>query len=312
MSPTALEAFLTQAGWADAARAPLAADASTRAYLRLTRDDGARAVLMQAPVARDPDRSSLDAFRRIGAHLRGLGLSAPQEIAAAPDLGLILMEDLGDATLASLLATAPAEAERAYGRTTDLLAHLATCPAPPGLDAPEPPAMVEMIDLTLDRLPPGTAPGLKPALTAALARHAGGPPCASLRDVHGDNLLWLPDRAGHAAIGLLDFQDAVMLPRGYDLASLLDDPRRVVPEAWRAALVPVAERPRIATLSALRNLRILGIFHRLATERAKPHYAAFLPRTRALVARAGAEVDLPVAEVLDATRAWEPREGALP
>jgi aminoglycoside/choline kinase family phosphotransferase len=56
-----------------------------------------------------------------------------------------------------------------------------------------------------------------------------------MRDVHGDNLIWRPRPAGLLRIGLLDFQDALVLPDGYDLASLLDDPRREVPETWRGA-----------------------------------------------------------------------------
>ena len=44
----ALESFLKQAGWADAARAPLPGDASTRRYMRLDRQ-GSRAMLMDQP-----------------------------------------------------------------------------------------------------------------------------------------------------------------------------------------------------------------------------------------------------------------------
>jgi aminoglycoside/choline kinase family phosphotransferase len=142
----------------------------------------------------------------------------------------------------------------------------------------------------------------------------------SLRDVHADNLIWRAERTGADRVGLLDFQDALVLPDGYDLASLLDDPRRRVPEAWRAEAIgryaadrrrpPVEMAQRVAVLSVLRNLRILGIFRRLARDEGRPGYASYLPRTRDLIARGVAHPGLealraPVAEVLHRSRDWQ-------
>jgi aminoglycoside/choline kinase family phosphotransferase len=304
---TAQHAFLDAAGWREATATPLAADASARRYTRLALG-ATRAVLMEAPVATEADRASFAAFRRIGAHLRGLGLSAPEEFRADPAAGLILMEDLGDTTLSRLLADDPTTARQAYAATAALLPRLARTP-PVGLAAPNADGMAAMVGLTFDLLPDSDAlrARLLAALAEALRRHAPGAPVLSLRDVHGDNLLWLPHRAGDARIGLLDFQDALLLPSGYDLASLLDDPRRNVPEDWRNDLISeFADTPRINVLSLQRNLRILGIFHRLATQFGKPQYHAFLPRTRALVARAaeGLPVKAEVADLLDRTAGW--------
>lgn len=319
--PAPIDALLNGAGWSGAARAPLAGDASARAYQRLTRDDGATAILMQAPVATPSDRASLQSFLAIGAHLAGLGLSTPAVHAADPAHGLVMMEDFGDDTLARLLATDPATARSAYGATaTRLLPRLATSDLPAGIARPDPTGQAAMITLTLDLLPdPAAVAGLEGGLATALATLCPGPPVLALRDCHGDNLIWLPDRPGPAAIGLLDYQDAVALPLGYDLASLLDDPRRALPPGWRADLtrafatataLPLPEvEARLATLSLLRNLRILGIFHRLATQQGKPLYRAFLPRTAALIDRAIAHPDLaalrpPVAAVLRQTADW--------
>ena len=58
-----------------------------------------------------------------------------------------------------------------------------------------------------------------------------------LRDFHSPNLIWLPDRDGYRRVGLLDFQDTVIGPTGYDVASLLQDARVDVPEAARARAV---------------------------------------------------------------------------
>jgi len=320
VSPAA-QALLSRNGWADAALAPLAADASARSYMRLTRASGATAVLMLAPVATPTDRDSLAAFLRTGQHLSALGLSAPAAIATDPANGLILMEDFGDITLSRLLATDPATAQTAYAVTaTQTLPRLATAPVPDWAARPDTAAQGGMIALTLGLLPdPAALTGLEGRVADALASHCPGPPVLALRDCHGDNLIWLPARDGAARIGLLDFQDAVALPLGYDLASLLDDPRRALPEGWRADLtarfaaaldLPLpAMEARLATLSLLRNLRILGIFHRLATQMGKPRYRAFLARTGELIDRAVAHPALadlraPVAEVRRQTHGW--------
>ena len=141
-----------------------------------------------------------------------------------------------------------------------------------------------------------------------------------LRDYHVDNLMVVDGRDGVAGCGLLDFQDALVMPDGYDLASLLDDPRRIVPEIWRDDLITryaVARGTgraemarRVALLSLQRNLRILGIFRRLATERGRPSYARFLPRTRILLKRATDHRDLGklrplINELLAQTAHWQ-------
>jgi aminoglycoside/choline kinase family phosphotransferase len=321
LAPASQEAFLDGIGWADAARMPLTGDASARAYLRLTREAGETAILMRAPVDAEADRDSLAAFLRVGRHLAALGLSAPEVIAVDLPNGLILMEDFGDATLARLLAADPAAAQAAYAvSATDMLAILAAAPVPDWAARPDAAAQAGMIDLTLGLLPePAAVAGLRPALAEALERHCPGPYVLSLRDCHGDNLIWLPARRGASRIGLLDYQDAVALPLGYDLASLVDDPRRDLPEGWRADLIarfaaafglPLAEaEARVATLSLLRNLRILGIFHRLATQMGKPQYRAFLPRTGRLIDRAVdhpalADLRAPVADLRRQTQGW--------
>jgi len=109
-----------------------------------------------------------------------------------------------------------------------------------------------------------------------------------LRDYHVDNLMML-DRPGLAGVGLLDFQDAVRGPTAYDLVSLVNDARRDVPRALAERLVvryraafPALDRARFdaacAILSAQRNLKIIGIFTRLAARDGKPGYLMHIPR----------------------------------
>ena len=110
-----------------------------------------------------------------------------------------------------------------------------------------------------------------------------------LRDYHAENLLWLPDRPGHAAVGLLDYQDVLAGHPAYDLVSLLEDARRDTTEELQVAMLDLylAARPGLdaaefrtayAVLGAQRNLKIVGIFTRLAVRDGKPAYLALIPR----------------------------------
>ena len=83
---------------------------------------------------------------------------------------------------------------------------------------------------------------LQPAIEA--------PPTWVLRDYHSPNLLWLPEREDIARVGLLDFQDALMGPAAYDLASLLQDARVDVPEPLEIALLGRYARAAVPTIRA--------------------------------------------------------------
>ena len=88
---------------------------------------------------------------------------------------------------------------------------------------------------------------------ALLAGRSTTPPTWVLRDYHSPNLLWLPERDGVARVGLLDFQDAVMGPAAYDLASLLQDARVDVPETMEIALLSRYTRARRAADAGFRR-----------------------------------------------------------
>ena len=116
-----------------------------------------------------------------------------------------------------------------------------------------------------------------------------------LRDYHAENLIWLPGRKGIARVGLLDFQDAMTGHRAYDLVSLLQDVRRDVPAGIETRMLARyidgsgtndhAFRTAYAVLGAQRNLRILGVFARLATDYGKPRYVDLIPRVWAHLVR---------------------------
>ena len=70
---------------------------------------------------------------------------------------------------------------------------------------------------------------------------------------HSPNLHWLAERQGLKRIGLIDFQDAVLGPPAYDVASLLQDARVDVPDDLEMRLAALYVRRRTAADPALRR-----------------------------------------------------------
>lgn len=271
--------FLEKAGWAEAQAEPLAGDASARRYTRL-RQAGQSAILMQDP------GGDVAQFARLARHLLSIGLSAPRILAEDNGHGLLLLEDLGDGLIAHLAN--PREEQRLYLLATDALVALHRHP-PPDLPRATPDRLCQMIDLAYLHYAnaPEALTAAQAALLPLLQDHAQPCDVMILRDYHGENILELPDRQGPARAGLLDFQDAMQGHRAYDLASLLRDARREVqPATVEACLTRYTEqtgqnpdrfRAAFAVQSLQRNLRILGVFARLAAQ-GKPRYLEFLPQ----------------------------------
>lgn len=300
----AIEAFLSRNGWGNAGRAPLADDASFRRYERLHL--GARtAVLMDAP----PPHEDIRPFRKIARHLIGLGYSAPEIYAGDDDLGLLLLEDLGDDTFTRVLATGGDET-RLYESAVDILIDLHQRPVaeavPPGLPAYDDRRLLDEANLMADWTYPAIADGGPLPETARTAYAAAWhdvfrrlrqqPKTLVLRDYHVDNLLWLPNRDGVRRCGLLDFQDALAGPGAYDLMSLLEDARRDLAHGLKTTMLAryLAAFPDIDKtafmaafdiLAAQRHAKVIGIFTRLYVRDGKPDYLAHIPRVWRLLER---------------------------
>lgn len=119
-------------------------------------------------------------------------------------------------------------------------------------------------------------------------------PTLVMRDYHSPNIIWRGGEAFPQRLGLIDFQDAVIGPQAYDLASLAQDARVDIPPSLERALIEayLAERRGAAQfdeaaflrdyaiLAAQRASKILGIFVRLDERDGKPAYLAHLPRMR--------------------------------
>jgi len=292
-----MQAFLTAAGWADAEVRFLAGDASDRSYFRLSRQ-GTRAVVMDAPPGRGDDPAT---FLAIASHLAALGLSAPRCFAQDLETGFLLLEDLGDGIYARLIEADLGAEPALYKPAVEVLVHLQAQPAAADLANLSAADWAEAACFALDWYrfaitgEHADPSDFRSILTAALARYADGPRVMILRDYHAENLLWLPDRAGLARVGLLDFQLAQMGQPGYDVVSLLQDARRDVSLDVESAMIShfieltgstdAAFRPAYAVLGAQRALRILGIFARLCLHGGKPGYIALIPRVWAQLQR---------------------------
>ena len=299
--PGAMAAFLEAAGWGDVLPVQLAADASFRRYYRLRRGHD-RAIIMDAP----PPQEHVGPYLLVAATLRRLGLSAPEVLAEDRMQGFLLLEDFGDDTYTRLLDRG-ADPRELYALAIDTLAALQRRVAAddlPGLPPYDEARLLGEAALLTDwYVPAFTGAPLAAAQRedylalwqAALAQVMEAfPATLVLRDFHVDNLMLLPDREGVRRCGLLDFQDAVCGPPGYDLVSLLEDARRDVSPALRQMmteryLAAVSGFDRrgftraASVLATQRNCKILGIFTRLWKRDGKPGYLAHVPRLWRLI-----------------------------
>ena len=103
------------------------------------------------------------------------------------------------------------------------------------------------------------------------------------RDFHVSNLMLVKK-----SIGIIDSQDALIGNRAYDLASLIDDVRLKTSKSFKKKIFNfyIKRQKKIniyklkndfEILSILRNLKIIGIFTRLATRDGKKKYLKLIP-----------------------------------
>lgn len=273
--------WLAARGYGNWTKQPLAGDASNRRYDRLTY--GPDSLILMS----DADAQTMARFLSLTEHLRAGGLCAPQTITADVPSGFALIEDLGRETLRTHLDHRPGEEADIYAAVPDLLAAIARLPVPQGLDHLDAARGAAMIEPLQTYAPGADLSPLKKALHRALEPFDATPTVLCLRDFHAENLIWRPGRSGNDRFGLLDYQDAVAGHLAYDLASLLSDCRRdVSAPAAEATLARMAQltgqedddlRAAVAAWSVQRNLRILGIFARLAAT-GKRTYLTLMPR----------------------------------
>jgi len=318
----AVRKFLDESDYGDAERERVAGDASARSYERLTLGHR-RVILMNSP--RRPDgppvrngrpysaiahlAEDVRPFVALAHGLKEHGFSAPEIYAADLAAGFLILEDLGSDAVVE--GDPPEPMGFRYQTAVDALIELHrlvlpdTLPIPPDDEHRIPPYDLDALLIEVELLPDWYLPYRGARLTSGaretyldLWRDVLVPalnvrPTWVLRDFHSPNLLWLPERSEFARVGLLDFQDAVMGPPAYDVASLLQDARVDVSEELEIELLGRYVRARkeaddefdipefvqnYSILTAQRASKILGIFARLDRRDGKPQYLRHLPR----------------------------------
>lgn len=314
-----IRAFLDKSGHGSSKRHHLTGDASARAYETITPEKGPSVILMNAPAQPDgpPIKNGLpyskiarlaedmSAFVGVSILLEENGFRVPHIEAMDLDRGLLLIENLGTG---SVLDDEGKPVEERYLACSNLLAAMhektwkAQVELPNGDIHIVPPfdrnAMMIEVDLLKQWYVPyrlGRELDLKEseqfdAIWDRLITELNvAETSILLRDYHSPNIIWMDHESGQDRIGLIDFQDALIGPTAYDLASLAQDARVDVSEELEAKLVHryCAQRSELdetefrsayAIMAAERATKVLGIFVRLSKRDGKHGYLKHLSR----------------------------------
>jgi N-acetylmuramate 1-kinase len=292
-------------GSADFAIAPASIDASFRRYFRITPvtpwRGHATLIAMDAP----PPQEDCRPFVHVAHLLSAAGLHAPAVLTGDIPRGFLLLADLGTRTyLAALDGTSAPEL---YADAIDALIRWQRATHDGELPLYDEALLTRELNLFPDwyvakhlgvALTSTQAAALAGAFRLILDNNLAQPRVFVHRDYHSRNLM-----VAEPNPGVLDFQDAVVGPVTYDLVSLLRDAYI----AWDEELqidwaVRYWERARTAGLpvgddfgnffrdfewmGVQRQLKVLGIFARLAHRDGKRIYLDDMPRVMAYLRRA--------------------------
>jgi aminoglycoside/choline kinase family phosphotransferase len=276
---------------------PASSDASFRRYFRVFCSGGTY-VVMDAP----PGKENVRPYLKVSRLLESLGAHVPHVHEADAERGLLLLEDLG-ATLYLERLEAGDDPEPLYADALRVLAviqvrgHAACAQLAPYGRAELLREMALMPEWFLGRhlalAPAADETRLIDAAFEFLIAEALAQPVVFVhRDYHARNLMVVSERNP----GIIDFQDALAGPVGYDLVSLLKDcyiawPRARVVE-WVSGYRELLRSQGGATgeseqqflrwfdlIGVQRHIKVLGIFCRLWYRDGKPGYLPDLPRT---------------------------------
>ena len=301
---------------------PLAGDASSRRYYRALLD-GPRAprsaIIMELQGSSLPLSSEELAifheppkelpFLNLHRFLNRLGVRIPALYGHWVEEGILLLEDLGDRSLwDSVQGLSPAEIIRWYEKAIDQLLLIQVA----GTRAKDDSCIAfkqrfdfrlymwefgHFLEYGLEKRPGGKiSPVERELLTRSFediaSRLEGQPPCLNHRDYHSWNLMVL-----NGEVAVIDFQDALLAPPQYDLASLLNDRETdyIIQPDMEDHLIGYYLQKRdeageervnrdefseIYILSAVqRDLKVIGRFHYLDLIKGKPGYKKYLPPT---------------------------------
>jgi aminoglycoside/choline kinase family phosphotransferase len=224
--------FVKNAVGADFEIFRLAGDASTRRYYRIVSDSASWALMSWEPFANEKDYPFLNVLH----HFKESGILVPQVFAVDGTKGLVLLEDLGDLTLERKFWENQDQSQSLpfYKKSVDQLVKIHTAATLPKNPKP----VCQQVEFNFDKflwelnytkthlleglcqlkLSPQTEAALEKAFTVLADSLASEPKVVCHRDYHSRNVML---KLGRTYV--IDFQDARLGPRQYDLVSLLYD-----------------------------------------------------------------------------------------
>lgn len=304
----AIQEGLKLLGWraAESTAQPLAARGSDRHLVRLGHRDGRRAMGVVFGPQR-PENARYGGHARV---LRAAGVRVPHVLAERAEQGLLLLEDVGDASLQELMGGAGEEqgaGERAFDLYTRALALLGRMHVA-GAERVrrEAVALEPPFDATLYRWEHalfadhlvGNMPGaplqrreqLMAELQAISRQLQQAPPVLLHRDFQSSNVL-LPE--GEPC--LIDFQGMRWGPAAYDVASILYDAYVDVPPAWHLPLLASYAEAACCSVDAVqafllpasiqRLVQALGAFGRLGAQPSTRRFRRYIAPAAARLMR---------------------------
>ena len=275
---------------------PASNDASFRRYFRAFIDERTL-VIMDAP----PEKEDVRPYLKVSRLLEGVGVHVPHVHEADTARGLLLLEDLGSTQYLARL-NAGDDPERLYGDALSALADIQVRGQDAARELQPYDSAVLMREMALMpewfcarhlalELSPEEREIIDDAFAFLIAESLAQPSVFVHRDYHSRNLMVLAARNP----GIVDFQDALRGPMGYDLVSLLKDcyiswPRDRVErwvEGYRSTLWvrgSIARNSReflrgFDMIGVQRHIKVLGIFARLWYRDGKAGYLNDLPLT---------------------------------
>ncbi len=328
--PEALDTLVHRAtGHRPTAVEPMPGGASTRRYLRV-RTPASSLVAMFVPDAAPEEITSSAStaparwpFLEVHALLDGRGVRVPRLHGEACEHGLLLIEDLGDETLAAFLDRAPARRAEIYrAAVTDLAAAQRSLGDLPPASVIASRAFDEVLlrweldhfrEWGLDARGRSLDAGARArfdALADRLARRIAAWPRGFVhRDYQSRNLMVRERPDGSLELVWIDFQDALLGPRVYDLVALLNDSYQSfdrpfiearLDEFASAAGLDAAGRAELGrefdVVTVQRKLKDAGRF--IFIDRVKknpaflPYFEPSLAKVRAALARLEGEEDM--------------------
>ena len=264
-------------GWS---AAPLAGDASVRAYYRVRGADGTSYILTYYPEDVRPQlQRVMAAFGAVSPHGK---VPKILQYAAA----VTLQEDVGERTLFDILHQDRDDGVRLYHQAVELLVQFqrAECALNPPFTAEFFRAELDMtVEFYVEKLMGASREPLVAMMHSIADNPAHHPQTLCHRDYHGQNLHVFNDD-----LFLIDYQDLRMGPDTYDLASLLrdrgvariigdDEELRIVEHYQHLRRADHGIRRRYFETLLQRSIKILGTFSKQPIVRGRMHYLDFIP-----------------------------------